>query len=79
MTPSDFEHLDCLNARFDDETTFSISIVRHAETGQLFIEVLHGEHEERFAYAPLALPEEAARWDGVWEGIADTFGWRAGL
>ncbi|MEO3811338.1 hypothetical protein ABGB17_20280 [Sphaerisporangium sp. B11E5] len=54
LSPGDFEHVDCLD--LDDESTFSISLVRHAENGGLYVEVLHGARwGDRFVYVPVAL------------------------
>lgn len=81
MTPGDFVHVDDLTHRIDSGSTFSISLVRHAETGRVFVEVLHGELGcERFAYVPTSLdPALVEGWDGAWEGLAVHLGTVDGL
>ncbi|MEV6980013.1 hypothetical protein AB0M95_01935 [Sphaerisporangium sp. NPDC051017] len=70
---TDFEHIDCLNAHWPDDFTFSISLVWHAGTGQIFVEVDRGGDA---VYVPTALdPAEVASWDGAW----DVFTARAGV
>lgn len=65
MAPDDFEHLDGLD--FGDDFTFSVSLVRHPESGRVYVEVLHGENEgDRYAYAPLDVdPAAVDTWDAL--------------
>lgn len=74
MKPDDFEHLDGLV--FDDDCTFSISLVRHAVTGRVFVEILHGEKwGDRYALAPLDVDPAAV---GSWDALAAVVGTEAG-
>lgn len=53
LSPGDFEHVDCLD--FEDEGSFSVSLVR-GKDGRLWVEVLHGhDWGDRYMYAPLAV------------------------
>lgn len=73
MTPGDFDHCDGLV--LDDSSTFSISLVRLKGTGQLFVEVLHGDAEERYLYAPVDV--DPARVDSI-DDLAAVMGTEAG-
>lgn len=81
MKPGDFVHIDDLTHRIASGSTFEIGLVRHAETGRVFVEVLHGEvGYERYAYAPVDVdPALVAGWDGAWEGLAVHLGTADGL
>ncbi|WP_113703808.1 hypothetical protein [Nonomuraea lactucae] len=81
MTPADFEHIDDLTHRIASGSTYSIGLVKHAETGRVFVEILHGElGDEQYAYAPVDVdPATVESWDGAWEGLARLLGTEAGL
>ncbi len=70
LSPDDFEHVDCLD--FEDDGSFSISLVR-GKDGRLYMEVLHGvTWGDRYMYAPLAV--EA----GSFDELAEVMGTEAG-
>jgi hypothetical protein len=69
------KHLDCLNAIWPDDCTFSISVVLSPDDNRLYVEIeWDNAPGDRVVRVPLDVPAELAEADGVWQAIAEHVG-----